>query len=90
MSTNVERVLNEIRALTLEEQRQVREALVEVETTAPNSQVTEEKFEQRMEELGIIARPQEPLADEASFHKFKPIKILDGKPVSETIIEERR
>ncbi len=91
MSANIERVLDEIKSLTPEERRQVRVALEIWELAKPSPQQrSEEEFEQLMEELGIISRPREPLDDEASFSEFKPIKILDGKPVSETIIEERR
>ena len=90
MSANIERVLDEIKALTPEERRRVRAALDGMEIMKPGTEISEEEFEQRMEELGIISRPREPLDDEASFSEFKPIEILDGKPVSETIIEERR
>ena len=45
MSANVERVLNEIRALTPEEQREVRAALDTVLTIQPKPQMSEEEFE---------------------------------------------
>lgn len=90
MSANVERVLNEIRALTPEEQEQVRAALDKMSELTSKSQLTEEESERRMEERGIISRPQSPLLDAQSFDEFRPIEILDGKPLSETIIEERR
>lgn len=90
MSANVERVLNEIRALTPEEQQQVRAALDKMSQETPEPQMTEEEFERRMEERGIISRSQAPLLDVQSFDEFKPVEILDGKPISETIIEERR
>lgn len=90
MSTNVERVLDEIRALTPEEQRQLRAALKNMDAAESGLQISEDEFERRMEESGVITRPRAPLADETSFSEFKPIEILDGKPVSETIIEERR
>lgn len=90
MSANVERVLNEIRALTLEEQQQVRAALDEMAEETPKGQMTEEEFERRMEKRGIISRSQAPPLDPQSFDEFKPVEILDGKPISETIIEERR
>jgi hypothetical protein len=90
MSANVERVLNEIRALTPEEQKLLRAALDKMPMETPKPQMTEEEFERRMEEGGIISRPQVPTLDTQSFDEFKPIEILDDKPISETIIEERR
>ncbi|OLE52537.1 MAG: hypothetical protein AUG51_17290 [Acidobacteria bacterium 13_1_20CM_3_53_8] len=90
MSADVERVLNEIKALTPEEQQQVRAALEKMvaETTKP--QITEEEFMQHLLAKGIISEIPSPTeADIEAFRDFKPIKVT-GKPISETIIEERR
>lgn len=89
MSTNVERVLNQIRAMTAEEQRQVRVALNSTETA--KSPMTEDEFEQHLLASGVITEiPQAPTdAEIEAFRNYKPITV-EGKPVSETIIEERR
>ena len=47
----------------------------------------EEAFRRQMEEEGLIAHFPKP--DEPPPADFKPIQIV-GKPLSETIIEERR
>jgi hypothetical protein len=88
MSTNVERVLDQIRSLTVEEQKLVRAAL--------NSQhakhlLTEDEFEQHLLEAGVISEVKPPIREEelARFRAYKPIEVK-GKPVSETLIEDRR
>ena len=90
MSANVERVLAEIRALPPEEQRQVQERLTEI-LTQPQPAMTEEEFEQHLVEEGVLSavRPRLTEEDIARFRSYKPIQV-EGKPVSETLIEERR
>jgi hypothetical protein len=88
MSTNVERVLDQIRALTDEEQQQVRAAL----NFSPTKPVmTEDEFEQHLLETGVISELKPPITEEelARFRAYKPIEVK-GKPVSETLIEDRR
>lgn len=88
MSTNVERVLDQIRSLTVEEQQQVRAALNSVNTKPI---MTEDEFEQHLLEAGVISEVKPPLPEEelARFRAYKPIEVK-GKPVSETLIEDRR
>lgn len=50
-------------------------------------QKREAEFHRRMEEDGLIVHFPEP--DEPAPADFKPIEV-SGKPLSETIIEERR
>jgi len=88
MSANLNRVLEEIRGLTPEELQQVRAAL-DKEATATKPKITEEEFQQHLLAKGIITSiPKRRLTAE-EFRKRKPIEVK-GKPVSETIIEERR
>lgn len=88
MSTNVERVLDQIRLLTVEEQQQVRAALNSVNT---NPIMTEDEFEQHLLDIGVISEVKPPLTEQelARFRAYKPIEVK-GKPVSETLIEDRR
>jgi hypothetical protein len=87
MSTNVERILDQIRALTAEEQQQVRAALI------PNTKplMTEDEFEQHLLDAGVISELKPPITEEEleRFRAYKPIEVT-GKPVSETLIEDRR
>lgn len=88
MSTNVDRVLDQIRALTDEEQQQVRAALNSEHTKPP---MTEDEFEQHLLEAGVISEVKPPITEEelARFRAYRPIEVK-GKPVSETLIEDRR
>lgn len=88
MSPNVERVLDQIRALTAEEQKQVRAALIPPST---NPLITPDEFEQHLLEAGVISEVKRPITEEdvARFRAYKPIEVK-GKPVSETLIEDRR
>ncbi len=51
--------------------------------------VKEDQLEQRLFELGFLKRINEPITDFTPYKKRVPIKVK-GKPISETIIEERR
>jgi hypothetical protein len=53
-----------------------------------NSQFTEERFKQRLVELGLIKEIKNPPASYFT-KRPKPIEVK-GKPLSEVIIEERR
>ena len=87
-STNLEQVLEEVRTLTPDEQRQVRKLIDELlENSIPLS--PEDLLEQRLLEAGIISEIPARVTDPAHHRDFKPIEVR-GKPVSETIIEERR
>lgn len=88
MSTNVERVLDEIKSMTSEEQQQIRVALNSRATT--KSVMTEDEFEQHLLASGVITEisPPPTEAEIEAFRNYKPITV-EGKPVSQTIIEER-
>jgi hypothetical protein len=91
MSADVERVLNEIKALTPEEQRQVRAALDTIMPVTPRPEMTEEEFELMLVQKGILGGRRRPLTPEEikAFRSYRPVEVK-GKPVSETIIEDRR
>lgn len=85
-SANLEKVIEEIKALTPDEQRKVKElidSLVGEQSVSP-----EDLLAQRLLEAGVISHIPPRIADESD-RTFKPVEVK-GKPVSETIIEERR
>ncbi len=88
MST--QELLAEIQKLPLEKQRELLEALkhnVE-QPTAPRQPVNEDEVERILQAQGIISLPDATdYTDEEE--DFEPIEV-EGKPLSETIIEERR
>ena len=85
---NLDRVLEEVKALTPDEQRKVREVLDSL-LAPPAPQMTEAEFEQWLFEKGIIGHIPSRAIDPVFEANRKPIEI-EGKPVSEIIIEERR
>jgi hypothetical protein len=87
MSTNVERVLDQIRALTAEEQQEVKAALNPSVVTKPL--MTEDEFEQHLLATGVISSIPSRNLGPADYSRRRPVEVK-GKPVSETIIEERR
>lgn len=87
-TSNLDRLIEEVKALTPDEQSSLRDMLDELaSTSAP--QMTEEEFEQRLLEKGIISRIPSPITDLTPYQNRKLIEVK-GKPLSETIIEERR
>ena len=85
-SVSLDKVMEEVRALTPDEQRQVREMIDELLKGSAAS--LEDLLDRDMLEAGLIRRIPLRSAD-SNYPEFKPIKV-QGKPVSETIIEERR
>ena len=86
MST--QEVINTIQQFPIEEQKQILMALHEsLSKEATQSAMTEDEFEQMLLAKGIISEIPDGLDDEDD--DFEPIEVL-GKPLSETVIEERR
>jgi hypothetical protein len=85
MSSTLDKIIEEVRALPPEEQQQLREQL---ETIIPSQ--TEEELEDALErELaaeGVISLPDASADDDDN---WQPVEVT-GKPLSEMIIEERR
>lgn len=88
MSANVERVLNEIKLLTLAELEQVRQTVNELLATQ-EAQTPEQKLQQKLFEAGLLTEIKPPIRDFEAYRNRQPVKV-EGKPISETIIEERR
>jgi hypothetical protein len=87
-SSNLDHLIEEVKTLTPDEQRNLRNIVDELlAKTAPL--MTEEEFEQRLLEKGIISRIPPPIIDLTPYRNRKLIEVK-GKPLSETIIEERR
>jgi hypothetical protein len=89
MST--QELLAEIRKLPLEEQRRLLEALSrsigqQPETSQP---ISEDEIDRMLFEKGVIGNIPATLGYADEEDQFEPIEV-NGKPLSETIIEERR
>ena len=80
-------ILNEIHRLPLSEREKVRQTLLEEGDTGNQniSKVTQDEFDRMLFNNGLLVNFPIENDDE----DFELIKIV-GKPISETIIEERR
>lgn len=90
VSPNVNRLLEEAKNLTLDERRQLR-CMLDEPIAEPPAMSKEGQLARVLLQRGIISRirPKATEADIARFEAWKPVPIK-GKPLSETIIEERR
>jgi hypothetical protein len=83
--TALSKLLDEVKSL--DERRQLREAIDQL-LSPPAARPTEEQFERELTEAGILDEVPPPSTAGASPPKRKPIDVK-GKPLSETIVEDR-
>jgi hypothetical protein len=91
MATDIEKLLQDILSLPPEEQKHVRDAIDQGMTyeAADGERPAEEEFQRRLVEAGLLKEIKRPLRDAEAFKNGKPVEIK-GKPLSETVIKERR
>ena len=92
MAITLEKVVEEIKSLTPHDRHRLREVLntlPEGETTMTEMQHREKLLEKRLVDKGIVSHISPPITDLSPYQNRKLITI-QGKPFSETIIEERR
>jgi hypothetical protein len=88
VSPNVTRILNEAEALTDAEREQLRDLLEE--RAARKAQLTTQtQVRQVLLDEGILSHVPAQGKDPERFRRWQPVAIK-GKPLSQTIIEERR
>jgi hypothetical protein len=80
------RILEEIQTLASEELRQVQNA-IEQRLSPTHESPEEERFLQTLVESGLIKEIKRPPRDRTI---QRPLVPIQGKPLSETIVEERR
>jgi hypothetical protein len=90
MTTTIEYLLREVRALSPEDQQQFRRLL---DSFLPSPQAaspaTEERFQQQLMAAGLLREIKRPPAALVSLPR-PPRVTLQGPPLSTTIVEERR
>lgn len=84
----LEKVIKEVKSLAPEEQVKVREMLDSILSPKKNPP-TRQEYEQYLLAKGVISHIPTRQNPSAERKAFKSIKV-EGKPISETIIEERR
>ena len=78
-------ILNEIYRLPIAEQKALRKKLLN-DSQPDNQQMTQDEFDRILIEEGFLANLPDETDEEDD---FEPVEFT-GKPISETIIEERR
>jgi hypothetical protein len=94
MATDIDTLIREIRSLPQDEQRRLQRALAEgtpdKNESSPNAnKIADEDYQQRLVDAGLLKQVKPRHREQQSFDSFRPVEI-SGKPLSETIIEERR
>jgi hypothetical protein len=84
---SLQEVLIEIYKLPLGEQKVIAESVVKHIETAENNDSPDMQLQKRMLAKGMISEIKPPRVNKIG--NFKPITI-EGEPISETIIRERR
>jgi hypothetical protein len=87
-TSNLDRIIEEVRTLTPEEQKSLRD-LVDGLLATSTPQMTADEVELSMLEKGMITRIPPRIRDASVYANRNPVPV-EGKPVSEIIIEERR
>ena len=90
VSANVKRVLQEVVALTIDERQELL-ALLKVSPSLSNVQSASAQVDSALLEEGFLIQIPSPptLEDIARYNAFSAPQI-EGRPVSEVLIEERR
>ena len=89
MSAALDKIIEQVRTLPPDELHRVRE-LVDSLLSDPPMPRTEEEFAQYLAAKGVVSLPEASSrkSAEAEFDDYKPITV-EGKPLSEMIIEDR-
>lgn len=80
----LERIINEMRTLKPEELREIERAARDL--LVPKGATDEERFLESLREAGLVNDIKRPARD---VEIERPLVPIQGKPLSETIIEER-
>ncbi len=89
MSSTLAKILEEVRTLPPKEQRQLRSQLDAIVPSTPSMDELEDEFERELMAEGILGEVKPLPDDDLEFQAYRPVTVT-GKPISETIIEERR
>lgn len=86
--TPLSKIIEEVRSLARGEQAQLRSALDSL-MAEPERGSAEHQVERLLFERGLLSEMKGPVADLEPYRNRELIQV-EGKPLSETIIEERR
>lgn len=91
MSATLDKIKEEMRGLAPEELQEVRELVDSLLSEPAKPQMTEEEFARHLAAKGVVSLPEPSSreAAEAGFGDYEPITV-EGQPLSEMVIEDRR
>jgi hypothetical protein len=89
MSSTLDKIIEEVQHLPLDEQRLLRERLNAIVPSSQTEDELEDALEREMIAEGFLSAPRPSTTRAEDFYNFKPIRV-EGTPLSEMIIEERR
>jgi hypothetical protein len=103
MARDIHKLIEQIKAIPPEDQQRVRAALDAAPAAAseeafgkeaPGGELSaderaELRFQERLVSAGLLKEVRPRRRDQRAFDRFQPVRV-EGKPLSETIIEERR
>lgn len=91
MSATLDKIKEEMLRLPPEELQEVRELADSLLSEPSRPQMTEDEFARYLAARGVVSLPEPAsrAAAEAEFEDYEPITV-EGQPLSEMIIEERR
>jgi hypothetical protein len=92
MATDIEKLIQELHSLGADELRQLRRAVDERlsnPSESTGSERQEDEFKRRLVAAGLLNEVRPPVPDPESYRGRTPVPVT-GKPLSETIVEERR
>jgi hypothetical protein len=87
-SSKLNQVLEAVRTLTPNERRQLATFLGQM-AEGPAPRTKEDELDELLLRTGVIEAIPPRDMDPAEFRSWEPL-VISGKPVSETIVEERR
>ena len=87
-SANLEKVIEEVKTLPPDDLRKVK-TLIDSLLQAPSAEMSpESQLDQLLLQAGVISEIPPPITDFTPYENRRPIEVK-GKPISETIIEDR-
>jgi hypothetical protein len=91
MSVALDKIKEEMRILAPEELQEVRELADSLLSTPQKPRMTEDEFAHYLAAKGVLSLPEASSREEAEdeFEDYEPVTV-EGKPLSEMIIEDRR
>lgn len=93
MSSRVAEIIQQVKSLPpneLNELRQFLETVIEeAAAQTPATLMNEDEFEQQMEANGFLRRALPLVTNLTPYENYQPVKV-QGRPLSEMIVEERR